>query len=167
MGRFASLFNFLLNLTILVGYIYKSHKITLMKLNTKSRYAVMALADLAKFSSQNPVSLRDISLRQNISILYLEQIFLKLKKNNVVRSVRGINGGYVLNKNPEDIKIAEIFLALDGSPTNKSTSVGLKYLLSTEKISLPMSRLYFLFEQDFTKPFSLRPLPLNSISIPT
>ena len=49
MGRFASLFNFLLNLTILVGYIYKSHKITLMKLNTKSRYAVMALADLAKF----------------------------------------------------------------------------------------------------------------------
>ena len=113
MGRFARLFNFLLNLTILVGYIYKSHKITLMKLNTKSRYAVMALADLAKFSSQNPVSLRDISLRQNISILYLEQIFLKLKKNNVVRSVRGINGGYVLNKNPEDIKIAEIFLALD------------------------------------------------------
>jgi len=113
MGRFASLFNFLLNLTILVGYIYKSHKITLMKLNTKSRYAVMALADLAKFSSQNPVSLRDISLRQNISILYLEQIFLKLKKNNVVRSVRGIKGGYVLNKNPQDIKIAEIFLALD------------------------------------------------------
>ena len=91
MGRFASLFNFLLNLTILVGYIYKSHKITLMKLNTKSRYAVMALADLAKFSSQNPVSLRDISLRQNISILYLEQIFLKLKKNNVVRSVRGLS----------------------------------------------------------------------------
>ena len=78
-----------------------------MKLNTKSRYAVMALADLAKFSSHNPVSLRDISLRQNISILYLEQIFLKLKKNNVVRSVRGINGGYVLNKNPEDIKIAQ------------------------------------------------------------
>ena len=84
-----------------------------MKLNTKSRYAVMALADLAKFSSQNPVSLRDISLRQNISILYLEQIFLKLKKNHVVRSVRGVNGGYVLNKNPQDIKIAEIFLALD------------------------------------------------------
>ena len=52
-------------------------------------------------------------MRQNISILYLEQIFLKLKKNNVVRSVRGIKGGYVLNKNPQDIKIAEIFLALD------------------------------------------------------
>ena len=113
MGRFASLFNFLLNLTILVGYIYKSHKITLMKLNTKSRYAVMALADLAKFSSQNPVSLRDISLRQNISILYLEQIFLKLKKNNIVKSIRGTNGGYILIKNPKQIKLSEIFLALD------------------------------------------------------
>ena len=113
MGRFASLFNFLLNLTILVGYIYKSHKITLMKLNTKSRYAVMALADLAKFSSQNPVSLRDISLRQNISILYLEQIFLKLKKNNLVKSIRGTNGGYILNKDPKEIKISEIFLAVE------------------------------------------------------
>ena len=84
-----------------------------MKLTTKGRYAVMALADMAQFPISSPVSLRDISLRQNISILYLEQIFLKLKKNNVVRSIRGINGGYVLNKNPEDIKIAEIFLALD------------------------------------------------------
>tara|TARA_B100000214_G_scaffold370538_1_gene345350 strand:- start:924 stop:1349 length:426 start_codon:yes stop_codon:yes gene_type:complete len=84
-----------------------------MKLNTKSRYAVMALADLAKFSSQKPVSLRDISLRQNISILYLEQIFLKLKKSNVVKSVRGTKGGYVLNKDPKEVKIAEIFLALD------------------------------------------------------
>ena len=51
-----------------------------MKLTTKGRYAVMALADLAKFDPISPVSLRDISLRQGISILYLEQIFLKLKK---------------------------------------------------------------------------------------
>ena len=84
-----------------------------MKLNTKSRYAVMALADLAKFSSQKPVSLREISIRQNISVHYLEQIFLKLKKNNVVRSIRGIKGGYVLNKHPDEIKIAEIFFAID------------------------------------------------------
>ena len=69
-------------LTILVGYIYKSHKLRIMKLNTKSRYAVMALADMARFDGKNPVSLRDISLRQGISLLYLEQIFLKLKKNN-------------------------------------------------------------------------------------
>ena len=113
MGRYASLFNIYENLTNLVGYIYKSHKITSLKLNTKSRYAVMALADLAKFSSHKPVSLRDISLRQNISIFYLEQIFLKLKKNNILKSVRGVNGGYVLNKKPDQIKIAEIFSALD------------------------------------------------------
>ena len=122
MGRFASLFNFLLNLTILVGYIYKSHKTTLMKLNTKSRYAVMALADLAKFSSQNPVSLRDISLRQNISLLYLEQIFFRLKRNNIVKSTRGTNGGYVLVKNPDQIKLASILSAVD----EKIKTVGCK-----------------------------------------
>ena len=71
-----------------------------MKLNTKGRYAVMALADLSKFDPKGPVSLRDISLRQGISLLYLEQIFLKLKKNKIVNSVRGINGGYKLSKEP-------------------------------------------------------------------
>ena len=104
---------FLVNLTILVGYIYKSHKITIMKLNTKSRYAVMALADMARFPNNRPISLRDISLRQSISLLYLEQIFLKLKKNNLVKSIRGINGGYILIKNPKQIKLSEIFSALD------------------------------------------------------
>ena len=84
-----------------------------MKLNTKSRYAVMALADMSKLSNKEPISLRDISLRQSISLLYLEQILIKLKKNNLVKSVRGTNGGYVLNKNPNEIKLSEIFLALD------------------------------------------------------
>jgi len=84
-----------------------------MKLNTKSRYAVMALADMANFSQKRPVSLRDISLRQSISLLYLEQIFIRLKKNNIVKSIRGANGGYILSKNPNDIKISEIFLAID------------------------------------------------------
>ena len=103
----------MVNLTILVGYIYKSLKITIMKLNTKSRYAVMALADMARFPNNRPISLRDISLRQSISLLYLEQIFLKLKKNNLVKSIRGINGGYILIKNPKQIKLSEIFSALD------------------------------------------------------
>tara|TARA_Y100000022_G_scaffold74182_1_gene63902 strand:+ start:1522 stop:1929 length:408 start_codon:yes stop_codon:yes gene_type:complete len=84
-----------------------------MKLNTKSRYAVMALADMARFPDNKPISLRDISLRQSISLLYLEQIFLKLKKNNLVKSIRGINGGYILIKNPKQIKLSEIFSALD------------------------------------------------------
>jgi Rrf2 family iron-sulfur cluster assembly transcriptional regulator len=84
-----------------------------MKLNSRSRYAVMALADMASFNKQNPISLRDISLRQNISLVYLEQIFSKLKKNNIVKSIRGVNGGYVLTKDPEQIKLSNIFSAVD------------------------------------------------------
>jgi len=84
-----------------------------MKLTTRGRYAVMALADIAAFDNKNPVSLRDISLRQNISLLYLEQIFFKLKKNNIVKSTRGTNGGYILTKNPNQIKLATIFTAVD------------------------------------------------------
>ena len=84
-----------------------------MKLSSKGRYAVMALADLAKFNSNEPVSLRDISLRQGISLVYLEQLFLKLKKNKIVNSVRGKKGGYVLNKNATEIKISEVLLAVE------------------------------------------------------
>ena len=61
----------------------------------------------------NPISLRDISLRQGISLDYLEQIFSKLKKNEIVKSIRGTQGGYVLNKNPNDIKLTNIFHAVD------------------------------------------------------
>ena len=73
----------------------------------------MALTDLARFNLERPVSLRDISLRQGISILYLEQIFLKLKNKNIVHSVRGANGGYKLIKEPSKIKLSEIFNAVD------------------------------------------------------
>ena len=84
-----------------------------MKLTSKGRYAVMALVDLARFNNINPVSLRDISLRQGISLDYLEQIFSKLKKNEIVKSIRGTQGGYILNKNPNDIKLTNIFHAVD------------------------------------------------------
>ena len=84
-----------------------------MKLTSKGRYAVMALVDLARFDNINPVSLRDISLRQGISLDYLEQIFSKLKKNEIVKSIRGTQRGYVLNKNPNDIKLTNIFNAVD------------------------------------------------------
>ena len=84
-----------------------------MKLTSKGRYAVMALVDLARFNNINPVSLRDISLRQGISLDYLEQIFSKLKKNEIVKRIRGTQGGYVLNKNPNEIKLTNIFHAVD------------------------------------------------------
>ena len=84
-----------------------------MKLTSKGRYAVTALVDLARFNSDNPVSLRDISLRQGISIDFLEQIFSKLKKKEIVQSIRGTQGGYVLNRQPNEIKLTNIFDAVD------------------------------------------------------
>jgi len=84
-----------------------------MKLTTRGRYAVMAMADLALFKDKGPISLTDISLRQNISLAYLEQIFIKLKNNNLVKSVRGAKGGYVLETSPEDIRISNIISAVN------------------------------------------------------
>ena len=84
-----------------------------MRLSSKGRYAVMALVDLARFNEINPVSLRDISLRQGISLDYLEQIFSKLRKNEIVQSVRGTQGGYILNKKAREIKLTNILNAVD------------------------------------------------------
>ena len=71
-----------------------------MKLTSKGRYAVMAMADLANNNAKTPTNLTEISLRQGISISFLEQLFLRLKKNNLVLSSRGPNGGYTLSKAP-------------------------------------------------------------------
>ena len=84
-----------------------------MKLTSKGRYAVMAMADLAKNNVKEPTNLTEISLRQGISISFLEQLFLKLRKDNLVKSVRGPLGGYVLNKPPEEIKLLSIINAVD------------------------------------------------------
>ena len=84
-----------------------------MKLTTKGRYAVMAMADLAANQKLKPVSLNEISLRQNISLSYLEQLFLKLKKKELVKSVRGSNGGYILVKPASEIKLSNIIFAVD------------------------------------------------------
>ena len=84
-----------------------------MKLTTKGRYAVMAMADLALFKDKGPVSLTEISLRQNISLAYLEQIFIKLKDNNLVKSTRGAKGGYILEKPANEIKISNIISAVN------------------------------------------------------
>ena len=84
-----------------------------MKLTNKGRYAVMAMADLASNINKGPISLAEISLRQNISLAYLEQIFIKLKNNKLVRSSRGANGGYVLDNPASEIKLSNIIYAVD------------------------------------------------------
>ena len=93
-----------------------------MKLTSKGRYAVMAMADLAKINANQPTNLTDISLRQGISLSFLEQIFSKLKKNNLVQSSRGPFGGYLLVKPPEEIKLSSIISAID----EKVKTVGCK-----------------------------------------
>ena len=84
-----------------------------MKLTTKGRYAVMAMADLASNNQSGPISLTEISLRQNISLPYLEQIFIKLKNKKLVKSSRGANGGYNLDRPASDIKLSNIINAVD------------------------------------------------------
>ena len=84
-----------------------------MKLTTKGRYAVMAMADLASKGGEKPISLTEVSLRQNISLAYLEQLFLKLKKKKLVKSVRGSNGGYILEMPASQIKLSNIISAVD------------------------------------------------------
>ena len=84
-----------------------------MKLTSRGRYAVMAMADLAKNNDSGPVSLKEISIRQGISILYLEQLFFKLRRNSLVRSIRGAHGGYVLSKSSDQIKLSNIISAVN------------------------------------------------------
>ena len=84
-----------------------------MKLTAKGRYAVMAMADLASNTNAGPISLTEISLRQNISLAYLEQIFIKLKNKKLVKSSRGATGGYILEKPASEIKLSNIIFAVD------------------------------------------------------
>ena len=84
-----------------------------MKLGAKARYAVMAMVDLARHSNGTPVCLADIAERQEISLTYLEQLFGKLRRNGLVKSVRGPGGGYLLVHNRDDTRIADIISAVD------------------------------------------------------
>lgn len=85
-----------------------------MKLNTKGRYAVMAMVDLGIHSRNgHPVSLADIALRQEISLSYLEQLFARLRRAGLVKSARGPGGGYLLSHGAEQTRIADIVLAVD------------------------------------------------------
>ena len=84
-----------------------------MQLTTKGRYAVTAMLDLASNDLSRPVTLDMISQRQNISLSYLEQLFAKLRKASLVKSIRGPGGGYLLNVNPVDVTLTEIIEAVD------------------------------------------------------
>ena len=84
-----------------------------MKLSTKGRYAVMAMVDLACHSNGDPVALAEIADRQEISLSYLEQLFAKLRRGGLVRSVRGPGGGYLLAHDRDQTRIADIIVAVD------------------------------------------------------
>ncbi len=84
-----------------------------MRLSTKSRYAVTSLLDLVLHADQGPVSLADISVRQDISLSYLEQLFAKMRRNKLVISTRGPGGGYQLGSSPEQVCIADVINAVD------------------------------------------------------
>ncbi len=84
-----------------------------MKLSTKGRYAVMAMADLANYSLDKPLALAEIAERQEISLSYLEQLFGRMRRAGLVASVRGPGGGYRLARPAEELRISEIILAVD------------------------------------------------------
>ncbi len=84
-----------------------------MKLSTKGRYAVMAMADLARMGAQDPVTLADIASRQEISLSYLEQLFAKLRRAGLVKSARGPGGGYRLARAARETRVADIMIAVE------------------------------------------------------
>lgn len=84
-----------------------------MQLTTKGRYAVTAMLDLASNNSKKPIALDVISQRQNISLSYLEQLFSKLRRANLVKSIRGPGGGYLLNTQAKNISLSQIIEAID------------------------------------------------------
>ena len=88
-----------------------------MKLSTKGRYGLRAIVDLAVNQQQGPVSISSIAARQSLSENYLEQLMSRLKKAELVRSVRGAQGGYVLQRDPEKISVGDVLRALEGDIT--------------------------------------------------
>ena len=84
-----------------------------MKLSTKGRYAMVALADLAILGPDNLASLTDIAKRQNVSLPYLEQLFVKLRRGKLVVSTRGANGGYRLARAPSEIRVVDVLSSVD------------------------------------------------------
>lgn len=113
-----------------------------MKLSTKGRYAMVALADLAQSSQDRLVSLGEISKRQDVSLPYLEQLFVKLRRAGLVESVRGPGGGYRLAKLPSEIRVSEVLTAVDETVSAMHTGAGASGALSGSKAQSMTNRLW-------------------------
>ncbi len=113
-----------------------------MKLSTKGRYAMIALADLAENSAVQLVSLGEISKRQDISLAYLEQLFVKLRRAEIVESVRGPGGGYRLAKDPNTIRVSEILEAVDESMDALAKGAGASGALSGSRAQSMSNRFW-------------------------
>jgi Rrf2 family iron-sulfur cluster assembly transcriptional regulator len=113
-----------------------------MKLSTKGRYAMVALADLALQPEQELTSLAEISKRQDISLPYLEQLFVKLRRAGLVESVRGPGGGYRLAKPPSHIRVVDIFSAVDETVSAMHTGAGASGGISGSRAQSMTNRLW-------------------------
>jgi Rrf2 family iron-sulfur cluster assembly transcriptional regulator len=113
-----------------------------MKLTTKGRYAMVALTDLALEATEHPVSIRALATRQDISVTYLEQLFVKLRGAGLVTSVRGPGGGYSLARPPSDIRIVDVLKAVDESVSAMYTGAGVSGGASGSKAQSLTNRLW-------------------------
>lgn len=113
-----------------------------MKLSTKGRYALVSMVDIATHAKTEPVRVFELSERQNISMNYLEQLFRKLRKAGLVRSVRGPGGGYFLARDPADIRIHDVFMAVEESVDALKKGAGAKGALSGSQAQSLSNRLF-------------------------
>jgi Rrf2 family transcriptional regulator, iron-sulfur cluster assembly transcription factor len=113
-----------------------------MKLSTKGRYAMVALADLALARGEDLVSLAEISKRQDISLPYLEQLFVKLRRAGLVDAVRGPGGGYKLAKTPDEIRISEVMQAVEETVDAMHTGAGASGGVSGSRAQSLTNRLW-------------------------
>lgn len=113
-----------------------------MKLSTKGRYAMVALADLATVRADQMTSLAEISRRQDISLPYLEQLFVKLRRAGLVESVRGPGGGYRLARAADDIRVSEVLQAVDETVSALHTGAGASGAVSGSRAQSMTNRLW-------------------------
>ncbi|MGH1425784.1 MAG: Rrf2 family transcriptional regulator [Pseudooceanicola sp.] len=113
-----------------------------MKLSTKGRYAMVALTDIALQTGDGLVTLAEISKRQSISLPYLEQLFVKLRRADLVESVRGPGGGYRLSRAPKDIRVADVLAAVDETVNAMHKGAGASGGLSGSRAQSMTNRLW-------------------------